>query len=53
MSTCPNKVIKLREFDYKGIPVIFIEWSFFKIFLNEGGLERDVGLFLTSYMRFD
>ena len=53
MSTGSNKVIKLREFDYKGIPVIFVERSFFKIFLDEGGFEWDVGLFLMRYVNSD
>lgn len=53
MSASPNEIIKLREFDYKGVPVIFIERSFFKIFLYEGCFEWDVGLFLMKYMRSD
>lgn len=53
MSTGPNKFIKLREFDYKGVPVIFVERSFFKIFLDERGFEWDVGLFLMRYMNSD
>ena len=50
MSTGSNEVIKLREFDYKSIPVIFVEGSFFKIFLDERSFEWDVGLFLMIYM---
>ena len=53
MSTSSNKVIELRQFDYKGVPVIFVERSFFKIFLDERGLEWDVGLFLKRYMNPD
>jgi hypothetical protein len=50
MSTGSNKVIKLRKFDDKGVPVIFVERSFFKIFLYKRGFEWDVGLFLMRYM---
>jgi hypothetical protein len=50
MSTGSNEVIKLREFDYKDVPVIFVKRSFFKIFLDKGSFEWDVGLFLRRYM---
>lgn len=53
MSTGSNEVIKLREFDYKGIPVIFVERFFFKMFLDEGSFEWDAGLFLMRYMNPD
>jgi hypothetical protein len=39
MSTGSDEIIKFRKFDYKSIPVIFVEGSFFKILLDEGSFE--------------
>ena len=53
MSAGSNKVIKLREFDYKGVPVIFVKRLLFKMFLYERCFEWDIGLFLMRYMNSD
>lgn len=46
ISASSHKIVEPGKFDNQGIPVVFIERSFFQIILDKTGLERDPSLFL-------
>lgn len=46
VSPRPDEIIQLGQFDYEGIPVVFVERPLLEVVLNKGGLEGEIRLFL-------
>ncbi len=46
MSSRSHQVIQFGKFHYQAIPVVLVEWAFFKIVLYKGWFEGPIRLFL-------
>jgi len=47
-----DKIIELGKLDNDGVPIIFVEGTPFKVFLDERGLQAKVRLFLFAKINF-
>lgn len=52
MPASTDKIIELGKLDDDGVPIVFVEWTPFEVFLNERGLQANVRLFLFAKINF-